>query len=132
MGTAGVMYAIWSNIFVLLAFFVVAVHEMGHIFAAKFYDADVGYTFFVPLIIAVLGATQITNIPIDKEAAIAIAGPIAGLVASLLLFIYVLVFGLTALLGPTIMLVAFEVFNVFFGSDAKKYKRAKRMETVKN
>lgn len=126
LGTASVMYAIWGSIFVLLSFFVVVIHEMGHIIAAHISGAEIGYTFFIPLIIAVLGATQITNIPTEKEAFIAISGPIAGLIGSILLFIYALLFGLQYLIWPIILLVVFEVFNLVVGSDAKKYKKAKK------
>lgn len=125
LGTAGVMYAIWGTVFVLISFLVVAIHELGHILAAKKYDADVGYTFFIPLVLGILGATQITNIPKDKAGIIAIAGPIFGLVVALAMLAIVIAFGFTALFVPMITLVAFELFNLFLGSDAKKYRKAR-------
>lgn len=126
MGTAGIMYTVWGgSIFMLAALFVVMVHELGHMIAAYQAHANVGYTFFIPLIFGILGATQIRNIPPDKEGRIAIFGPIFGVLAALLVGLFVFVLEMETLFIPSLLLVLFELFNLFVGSDAKKYRRAK-------
>lgn len=126
MGTAGVMYVVWGgSLFVLAALFVVMFHELGHIIAAYRANADVGYTFFIPLIFGILGATQIRNIPPDKESRIAILGPIFGVLAALLVGLFVFVLEIETLFIQSMLLVLFEFFNLLLGSDAKKYRMAK-------
>lgn len=125
-GTAGVMYSVWGgSLFVLAALFVVIAHELGHIIAARMAKADVGHTFFIPLVFGILGATQIKNIPPDKEGRIAILGPIFGVLAALLVGIFVFIFEMEILFIPSILLVLFEVFNLLVGSDAKKFRMTK-------
>lgn len=125
LGTAAFMYAIWSSLLIFFIMFVVMLHEFGHYMMANIMGAETGYVLFVPIIVGILGMTQIRNIPKDAERLIAIAGPVMGLVASMLLFAIVWLLGLTAYLLPAFMIIVFEFLNLFIGPDAKKFRQGK-------
>lgn len=125
MGTAGVMYAVWGAVIALCMMFVVVLHEAGHVFMAQANGIETGYVIFLPLILGILGITQIKNVPKEHQSKVAMAGPVMGVIASCILLVWALFFGLMQYIIPIMLLVLFEVINMFFGSDAKKYKEGK-------
>jgi len=124
-GTAAVMYAVWSTVVVFLMLAVVILHEMGHFYSAQFSGVETGYVVFIPFILGILGITQIHDIPDELQRRIAIAGPVAGVIASAIIFAIVWLLQFVSLILPALLLMLFEALNLVIGADAKRFRAGK-------
>lgn len=125
-GSAGVLYFIWGTWFAAATVLVIVVHEFGHWVVARHYGADTGYVIFIPLGLFIVAATQVMNLADEFKAKVAMAGPIFGTIMALILGLCILILALEHLFFPALMLLIFEVLGFFVGSDAKKYRHARR------
>lgn len=121
--TAAVLYAFWHTSFVFIAMLALIAHEMGHALTAYFNGADVGYMFFIPLILFAIGATQIRDIPPKARAAVAYAGPLAGAAFSLIAMLIAYMLG-QPVLGALLIIFLYEISGLFIGTDARKARAA--------
>lgn len=121
---AAINYTVVHNPIVFFLTFVLMVHELGHYLFAKFYGAKVQYPFFIPFILFSLGVTQVENLPDEYKHIVAAAGPVVAslaIVIFMLLNLYVKIYSTKVL---SLILFGEVVYN-FFGSDGKKYRKAK-------
>jgi Zn-dependent protease len=122
MGFAAINYTIIHSPFVLLATFVLLVHELAHYFYAKSYGAKVNMPIILPLPFFAIAFVKVKDLLDRHKSDVAIAGLIFG---SLTIFIYSLfnIFsGFISFYVLAIMFILEIVFNLI-GSDGSKYRK---------
>lgn len=106
----------------LIATFILAVvfcHEFGHFFAARRHGAAL--PLFVPLGIFLMGVTAVRP---RQKVTTYLAGPFAGLAATLGVAAAGFVLGSSTLLVVAGLLAVGEVFNATLGGDGRKIRQA--------
>lgn len=118
------MLPLWLAVLVLG---VVVLHEFGHYFTGLKRGREVSLPFFIPAVWFVLGGTKIKGDETDPEGTmkIALAGPTVGLVICAGGMITGAVMGFWPLFWASFWLGLFQVYNGTFGSDGRRYRRAR-------
>lgn len=126
-GLAAVNYAFIHSSIVFLSIFILAVHEFAHYFAARRYTKDVKLPIFIPLPFFLIAFTKSKNLTHQQRSKVAIAGPIAGFIVALSIYLANLFFKLFS--SRAIAFIAFfEIFNnLIIGSDGRKYRKYKKL-----
>lgn len=122
-----VFYPYWLMVMVLA---VLIAHELGHFGAAKLLNAKTALPMFIPLGPLALGATWIPTKDMKKIRAIAMAGPMAGLLVSVAMSIAFILVGSTVGVWFAGGMAARELFAATFGSDGKKFRKAKEEKAI--
>lgn len=122
---AAVNYTMIHNPIALILAFTLLIHELGHYFMAKYYGADVKLPIFIPLILFSIGLTHVTNLADEYKPAVAMAGALFASLFLVLLTLTNLLFKLFSTKFLLLLLCGEIVFN-YFGSDGKRYRKAKR------
>jgi hypothetical protein len=121
---SAVNYTIIHNPIVLLASFILLIHELGHYLMAKNFGANVKFPIFIPLIIMSIGITQIFDLEDKYKSMVALAGPMLAsfFIIALILFNFIYKIFSTKILF--LFLFGEIVFN-YFGLDGKRYRKFK-------
>ncbi len=122
---SAINYTIIHNPIVLLASFILLMHELGHYLMAKNFGANVKFPIFIPLIIMSIGITQVNNLEDRYKSMVALAGPMmaAFFIIALILFNFIYKIFSTKILF--LFLFGEIVFN-YFGLDGKRYRKFKQ------
>jgi hypothetical protein len=131
--SAAVMLVFYPYWLIVMLMAVLIAHELGHFGAAKLLNAKAALPLFIPLGPIAVGATWIPTQDAEKIRAISMAGPIAGLLVSLAMFIAFLLAG--SPLGAWFSggMAIRELLNATFGGDGRKFRKArKRSANTKN
>lgn len=128
--TAAINYSLMNTPFVFLIILVLIAHEFGHYFSALFHGAYPDLPYIIPLPFIAIGITRIRNfhtLPAKIRKSILLNGPVAGLIASLIIFIYLLS---NPIINPIYMLMIamFEIILNYFGSDGSRYRKITKEE----
>ena len=123
--TAAINYTIVHNGFILIVTLVLLAHELGHYFAAKIHGAKVSLPFFIPFPFLIIAITRITGLDAKGIKDTAFYGPFTGLVTTLIILALNSILNIFSPI-PLMILAASEVVLNYFGSDGKKYRKAKR------
>jgi hypothetical protein len=122
---AAINYAVIHNSFVFIAIIVLLAHELGHYLTAKIKNIDANLPIFIPIPFLAIGVTKVGKHDPYETASIAISGPIYGFLTCILILLLNLIFQFTSSI-PLIFLAITEIIFNYFGTDGKKYKKAKR------
>ncbi|MEY3697077.1 MAG: hypothetical protein RJA41_727 [Actinomycetota bacterium] len=126
--SAAVMLVFYPFWLIVMLMAVLIAHELGHFGAAKLLGAKAAMPMFIPLGPLALGATWIPTKENFQIRAISMAGPMAGLLVSVALSIaFVLVGSNIGLMFAGGMALR-ELFAATFGSDGRKFRKAKGEE----
>ena len=101
---------------------VIVAHELGHYLVALALSQSPKLPFFIPIGIGVIGATYVDGT--DHRSAIAIAGPIAGLIACHIIAGIGFSTNNTALVVVAVALMFWELFSATLGKDGHTYRTA--------
>lgn len=124
-----VFYPYWLMVMLLA---VLIAHELGHFGAAKLLDAKTALPMFIPLGPLAIGATWIPTKDTKKIRAIAMAGPLAGTLVSVAMFIAFMLVGSPIGAWFAGGMAFRELFGATFGSDGRKFRKAKEEKPVVN
>ena len=122
---AAVNYTMIHNPIALILAFTLLIHELGHYFMAKYYGADVKLPIFIPFILFSIGLTYVANLADEHKPAVAMAGAHFASLFLVLLTLTNLLFKLFSTKFLLLLLCGEIVFN-YFGSDGRRYRKAKR------
>jgi hypothetical protein len=123
---SAINYTIIHNPIVLLASFILLMHELGHYLMAKNFGANVKFPIFIPLIIMSIGITQVADLEDKHKSMVALAGPMmAGF-----FIIALILFNFTYKIFSTKILFLFlfgEIVFNYFGLDGKRYRNLNKI-----
>jgi hypothetical protein len=125
LGFAAINYTIIHSPFVLLAVFVLLVHELAHYFYAKSFGAKANLPIILPLPFIAIGFVKVKHLLDQFKSDVAIAGLIFG---SLTIFLFSLLNIFTYFISFYILAIMlfFEIFFNLIGSDGSKYRKYSR------
>lgn len=125
MGFAAINYTIIHSPFVVLATFVLLVHELAHYFYAKSYGAKTQMPIILPIPFLAIGFVKVRHLLDKYKSDVAIAGLIFG---SLTIFIYSLLNVVSTFISFYVLATMFvlEILFNFIGSDGSKYRKYSR------
>lgn len=121
---SAINYTIIHNPIVLVLSFTLLIHELGHYYMAKYYNADVSTPIFISLILFSIGITKTSNLADEHKSSVAIAGPV---LASMFLSLLILFNFINKLFSTKLLflILAGEVVLNYFGSDGRRYRKYK-------
>lgn len=122
---AAVNYTIIHNPIIFVFLLVLLSHELGHYFFAKRYTKDVSLPFFLPIPFVAIAFTKIKNLTLKAKKKVALAGPLVGVITSILIILFNSVFNIFPY-PPLFFLLFGEIIFNWFGSDGAKYRNAVR------
>lgn len=122
---AAINYTIVHSPIVLVAIFVLLVHELAHYFYAKSFGAKVKLPIILPLPFIAIAFVKVKNLLQDHKSHVAISGMVFGSLTLLLISLFNYYTRNISYLFLSLMLV-FELFFNIIGSDGAKYRSAKQ------
>lgn len=125
LAAAQVNYAIAHNSFVYIALFIIFVHELGHYFVAKYHGAKVRLPIFIPLPFLVIAFTKVSKLNAHATKQVSLYGPLFGAITALLFLMLNGIFHFMSYI-PLLVLLSTEILFNYFGTDGKKYRKAKK------
>ena len=123
---AAINYQIVHSPIVFILTFVLFIHELGHYLVAKSRGAKVKFPYFIPLPFIIIGITQIIDLADKDIPAVAAAGPIFAVIATILFLLSNIIYSYISTLQLLGILFSEIVFN-YFGSDGSKYRKYNRI-----
>jgi hypothetical protein len=121
---SAINYTIIHNPIVLLASFILLIHELGHYLMAKNFGADVKFPIFIPLIIMSIGITQVFDLEDKYKSMVALAGPMLASSFIIVLILSNFIYKIFSTKILFLFLFGEIVFN-YFGLDGKRYRKFK-------
>lgn len=122
---AAINYSIVHSVVVFIALAVLFAHELGHYFMARRCGAQAKLPFFLPLPLLLIAATKVSPTDRSSTRKIAFAGPLVGVLASLLLLVLCIAFNASLhVIASVIILLTTEIVFNFLGSDGKRFRNA--------
>lgn len=123
---AAINYTVIHSPLVFVLSFVLLVHELGHYFIAKYYNAEPSYPFFIPLPFLAIGITRIKNLLDEHKSSVAISGVLFSSLFILCLILHNFIYAMFPMTSLAAILFFEFVFN-YFGSDGNKYRQARNL-----
>lgn len=128
--TAAINYALMPTPFVFFIVLVLIAHEFGHYFSALLHKAEPDLPYIIPLPLIAIGITRVNkfnSLTPKVRKSILLNGPVSGVIASLIIFLYLLI---NPIISPSYMLMIalFEIVLNYFGSDGSRYRRISKQE----
>jgi hypothetical protein len=124
LASAAINYTIVHSPVVFIMIVALLVHEFGHFTVAKIKGADPDLPFLIPLFPLIIGLTRIKNVDDKDIRPILFAGPAFGALFILLMILFNTLYGIVPFI-PLFFMLAFEIIMNYFGSDGRKFRRAK-------
>jgi len=119
--TAAVNYTILHSPIVMIGLFVLFMHEIGHYIAAKYYDVDFMYPFFIPIPLFSIGVTLTNQSTAEQTRVISVAGPLLASLVTLVIIFINIYYNFVPNIYLIILLFMEIIFN-YFGPDGKRYR----------
>lgn len=101
----------------LVSIAVLFLHEFGHFAMAKLKGAEADWPLFIPLLFFVVGMTHITHLHKKDISAVALSGPIIGMIVSLVAFAIGILLGSSLVVLAAAWSFVFELFAATAGKD---------------